>query len=62
MEKGLRGIMQKILLNNNLVETVVITNYLRKYLIRHHKIEIKKVSILPDAATAGLKRFPKKKT
>ena len=61
LERGLRGIMQKILLNNNLVETVVITNYLRKYLIRHHKTEIKKVSILPDAATAGLKRFKKKK-
>lgn len=61
LERGLRGLMQKILLNHNLVETVVITNYLKKYLKNHHKIKIKNISILPDAARSGLEKYTKRK-
>tara|TARA_B100000212_G_scaffold315529_1_gene269767 strand:- start:49 stop:1158 length:1110 start_codon:yes stop_codon:yes gene_type:complete len=57
VEKGIRGLLQKMILNSSLIKTIVISNILKEILSSHHKIILKNCYVLHDAAPENIKSF-----
>lgn len=54
IEKGLRALMQKILLRSKRIQTVVISKSLKKLLIKKYSLNFNQINVLHDAARQNL--------